>query len=212
MKKIFLVVLLLPISIFAYENEYFSMDIDDSYNEVQIKDNVYSWTNKNTSDIPNIVVSIFENKNDNLQSIKDYTTNDLNNYKTSLENKYNSELSEYNIQITIKNLTKKKINNYISLYYEAYSNTKDYYGFDIYQYSYTFTTNNYITTVTYTNTENKNELEELISTFKIKDTLVKEKSFFEYKKNKVLVILLFIGIVIIIVFNLLFRKHIKKSH
>lgn len=211
MKKIFLAVFLfIPITVLAYENEYFSIDINDEYNEAIINDNVYTWTNKTTNDIPNIVITISNNNKNKLQNIKDYTSKDIDNYKLSLENKYNNELSKYNINTSITTIKKKNINNIPSIYYETYYNTLDYYGYDIYQYNYTFTTNNYITSITYTTNKNENKLESFINTFKIKDSIIKDKSFFEYKKNKILILLLSIGLLILLIFELLLRKT-KKS-
>ena len=116
MKKIFLAVFLfIPITALAYENEYFSIDINDEYNEVIINDNVYTWTNKTTNDIPNIVITISNNNKNKLQNIKDYTSKDIDNYKLSFANKYNNELTKYNINTSKTTIKKKNINNIPSI-------------------------------------------------------------------------------------------------
>ena len=129
MKKIiFILFLFLPSIVFAYENEYFKVDIDDTYNEVSINNTTYIWTSKETNDLPIITINISNNDKQNLHNYKEYNEKDIDNYKQALKNEFNKELSKYDIQTNINTINKITINNLPSIYYEAFSNTKDIYG------------------------------------------------------------------------------------
>ncbi len=207
MKKIiFIVFLFLPSIVFAYENEYFKVDIDDTYNEVSINNTTYIWTSKETNDLPIITINISNNDKQNLHNYKEYNEKDIDNYKQALKNEFNKELSKYDIQTNINTINKKTINNLPSIYYEAFSNTKDIYGYDIYQYNYSFTTSNYISSITYSSDKKSNELEQIIKSFEIKDTAIESKTFFEDKNNIILISGISIGILLFIISELIKKR------
>lgn len=207
MKKIiFIVFLFLPSIVFAYENEYFKVDIDDTYNEVSINNTTYIWTSKETNDLPIITINMSNNDKQNLHNYKEYNEKDIDNYKQALKNEFNKELSKYDIQTNINTINKKTINNLPSIYYEAFSNTKDIYGYDIYQYNYSFTTSNYISSITYSSDKKSNELEQIIKSFEIKDTAIESKTFFEDKNNIILISGISIGILLFIISELIKKR------
>lgn len=207
MKKIiFIVFLFLPSIVFAYENEYFKVNIDDTYNEVSINNTTYIWTSKETNDLPIITINISNNDKQNLHNYKEYNEKDIDNYKQALKNEFNKELSKYDIQTNINTINKKTINNLPSIYYEAFSNTKDIYGYDIYQYNYSFTTSNYISSITYSSDKKSNELEQIIKSFEIKDTAIESKTFFEDKNNIILISGISIGILLFIISELIKKR------
>lgn len=207
MKKIiFIVFLFLPSIVFAYENEYFKVDIDDTYNEVSINNTTYIWTSKETNDLPIITINISNNDKQNLHNYKEYNEKDIDNYKQALKNEFNKELSKYDIQTSINTIKKVTINNLPSIYYEAFSNTKDVYGYDIYQYNYSFTTSNYISSITYSSDKKSNELEQIIKSFEIKDTAIESKTFFEDKNNIIFISGISIGILLFIISEFIKKK------
>lgn len=207
MKKIiFILFLFLPSIVFAYENEYFKADIDDTYNEVSINNTTYIWTSKETNDLPIITINISNNDKQNLHNYKEYNEKDIDNYKQALKNEFNKELSKYDIQTNINTINKITINNLPSIYYEAFSNTKDIYGYDIYQYNYSFTTSNYISSITYSSDKKSNELEQIIKSFEIKDTAIESKTFFEDKNNIIFISGISIGILLFIISELIKKR------
>ena len=205
-KIIFIVFLFLPSIVFAYENEYFKVDIDDTYNEVSINNTTYIWTSKETNDLPIITINISNNDKQNLHNYKEYNEKDIDNYKQALKNEFNKELSKYDIQTNINTINKITINNLPSIYYEAFSNTKDIYGYDIYQYNYSFTTSNYISSITYSSDKKSNELEQIIKSFEIKDTAIESKTFFEDKNNIIFISGISIGILLFIISELIKKR------
>lgn len=207
MKKIiFILFLLLPSIVFAYENEYFKIDIDDTYNEVSVNNTTYIWTSKETNDLPIITINISNNERQNLHNYKEYNEKDIENYKQALKNEFNKELNKYDIQTNINTIKKVTINNLPSIYYEAFSDTKDIYGYDIYQYNYSFTTSNYISSITYSSDKKSNELEQIIKSFEIKDTAIESKTFFEDKNNIIFISGISIGILLFIISELIKKR------
>lgn len=207
MKKIiFILFLFLPSIVFAYENEYFKIDIDDTYNEVSVNNTTYIWTSKETNDLPIITINISNNERQNLHNYKEYNEKDIENYKQALKNEFNKELNKYDIQTNINTIKKVTINNLPSIYYEAFSDTKDIYGYDIYQYNYSFTTSNYISSITYSSDKKSNELEQIIKSFEIKDTAIESKTFFEDKNNIIFISGISIGILLFIISELIKKR------
>ena len=207
MKKIiFILFLFLPSIVSAYENKYFKIDIDDTYNEVSVNNTTYIWTSKETSDLPIITISISNNEQQNLHNYKEYNEKDIENYKQALKNEFNKDLSKYDIQTNINTIKKVTVNDLPSIYYEAFSDTKDIYGYDIYQYNYSFTTSNYISSITYSSDKESNELEQIIKSFEIKDTAIKSKGFFENKNNIIFVSGISIGILLFIISEFIKKK------
>lgn len=212
MKRIItlLMLLLMPNLILAYEDKYFSIDIPDSYKEEIINENKteYIWELKNNNK-QNIVITIIDNPSTNKQIISKYTEKDLKEYKKTITNTLNKETKEYNVNVDIKDFKKEKINNFNSITYETKWNSKSSLGYDLYQYSYVFTTNNHIITLIYSSDKEKdNEFDSVLSTFKIKEKEILDTSFFSNEKNQIIVVGLsaaFIGFIV----SLLTRKKTK---
>lgn len=172
MKKIFFLFILILFSIvnvYAFENEYFKIDIPDNY-DIETNDSesrIYKWNNE--SDYLIITVDL----NDNKYFIKDYTDNDILNQKKYLEDNINSALEDYKVNIIVSNIFKTKIKEEYTLQYDLYWPTKEITGEDTYQRGNVFTTGKYIITYLYSsNTEIKDDNEiylKTINSFEMKD-------------------------------------------
>lgn len=172
MKRIFVILISIFFSIInvcAFENEYFEIDIPNSY-VVETNDSenrIYKWNNKNDY----LIITV--DFNNNSYSIKDYSDNDILNQKKYLENNINSALEDYKVNINVSNIFKTKIKDEYSLQYDLYWPTKEITGEDTYQRGNIFTTGKYIITYLYSSdNEIKNDNEiylETINSFKILD-------------------------------------------
>lgn len=203
MKKIlFLVLLLIPLTVNGYENDYIKIDINENYEDVVIKDNTYTWSNKQNND--SIIISIENNSIKSKQDIKNFSEKDIKKYKTYIENTINDNLKEYNLKINVSEINKIKINEIDSLYYLTYWPTKESFGYDMYQNNYVFTTNKYITTITFITDEKNNSFEETLKTLSIKDSEIENNSFFKKKSNQIIIIVtscFIIGYIIPLIFR-----------
>lgn len=189
MKKLLLIpLLLLGISnVKAYENEYFKIDIPDTFKEEIAENGTYKWVNNND----NIVITVSENKKDNKYNIENYTEENITEYEKYLEDEINKQLEEYKIKVDVKNIKKETYKNMQTVNYDVVWPTKESTGYDIYQKGYAFTTENYIYVYTYssdselTNNENyKNTLNSL----EILDKEIEDNSFLKNKWKFALVI------------------------
>lgn len=189
MKKLLLIpLLLLSISnVKAYENEYFKIDIPDTFKEEIAENGTYKWVNNND----NIVITVSENKKDNKYNIENYTEENITEYEKYLEDEINKQLEEYKIKVDVKNIKKETYKNMQTVNYDVVWPTKESTGYDIYQKGYAFTTENYIYVYTYssdselTNNENyKNTLNSL----EILDKEIEDNSFLKNKWKFALVI------------------------
>ena len=167
MKKIFIVLLLIISfsNIYAYENDYFEINIPDEYKIDNSKDDVYKWNYNNN------YIAITINKNDKSNNISSYNDDDLEKEKNIMLEAYNDNLGLYNINATIENMTKEDINGNYSLLYDMYFPTSNSTGRDMYQKGMTITTKNYIFTLIYSSDKEIDDtyFSNLIKTFKIKD-------------------------------------------
>lgn len=205
MKQILLIITLLflsTINIKAYENEYFKIDIPDSYKEDINEDNTYKWENDNK------YISITINDNTELNyDIKSYTKEDIENQKTYIESKINETLKDYNLQVEVTNIEKVKLKNDIySLNYSIYWPSEEKTGYNMYQIGNVISSDNYIYTIIYNSDEeiNNEEYQNIINTFEIKDTNVKSKN-----NAKIIVMLLCLIAAFLGVFKTI--KNQKKS-
>lgn len=189
MKKLLLIpLLLLSISnVKAYENEYFKIDIPDTFKEEIAENGTYKWVNNND----NIVITVSENKKDNKYNIENYTEENITEYEKYLEDEINKQLEEYKIKVDVKNIKKETYKNMQTVNYDVVWPTKESTGYDMYQKGYAFTTENYIYVYTYssdselTNNENyKNTLNSL----EILDKEIEDNSFLKNKWKFALVI------------------------
>ena len=150
MKKIFLLMLFFfgINNVYAYETNYFSIDIPEEYHIVTDINGIYKWENKDK------YISITVSNNTNNYSVKNYTQNDLDNQKKYIEDKINNNLNEYDTKVTVTKINKSILkDNLYSLSYTIYWPTKEHTGYDIYQYGNVISTDNYMYTIVY-NTDN----------------------------------------------------------
>lgn len=172
MRKIifmFIVVLISITNVYAFENEYFKIDIPNEYKmETNDSDNrIYKWTD----DSDYIVITV--DNNDNKYSVKDYTEIDITNQKKYLEENINTALEEYDVDVSVPKIFKNEIGNYSSLQYDLYWPTKEITGNDTYQRGNVFTTGKYIITYLYSSESEIKDDNEIynntINSFKILD-------------------------------------------
>lgn len=175
MKKILVLLFLLICSISkinAYENEYFNIDIPDDFKLIQSDNNIYKWSKDND------YIAVTINNNESNYNIKKYSETDINNFKTHLQDSFNTQLKDYNIIVDVNNINKIELNDTSVLSYNIYWPTKDIIKYDMYQKGLTYTTKNYIISIIY-NSENEINDDNIIYTniknnFSIKDEYFKE--------------------------------------
>lgn len=204
MKKILVVLLSIFCftKVYAYENNYFKIDIPDNYIEESSENNVYKWENKNNNH-ENIIITISKNTNHNIDN---YTDDDIVKYEEYIESEINDKLENYKFKVDVKNVRKEKINEINSLIYETYWPTKDLVGYDTYQKGYSFTTNNYIYVCTFTSDKAISNDESIIKSFKLLD---KNISKYNPGYKEVIIASLIFGIFFVIIALIKKRKSKK---
>lgn len=202
MKKIFTILILFigMLNVSALENEYFKVNIPDTYKEEINEKKLYKWTKDNN------YITITIDDNTNKYDILRYTDDDMKKYEKHIENSINEQLKEYNIKVDVKNVKKDKINNRNCIVYDTVWPTKESTGYDTYQKGYTFTTNNYIIMLTYSSdtelTDNE-ELNNIIDSFTILDS---EIVYSTESKYKIMIILAVIAGIIGYIVSAIFKK------
>lgn len=202
MKKLFTILILFigMLNVGALENEYFKVDIPDTYKEEINEKSLYKWTKDNN------YITITIDNNTNKYDILRYTEDDMKKYEEHIENSINEQLKEYNIKVDVKNVKKDKINNRNCIVYDTVWPTKESTGYDTYQKGYTFTTNNYIIMLTYSSdtelTDNE-ELNNIINSFTILDS---EIVYSTESKYKIMIILAVIAGIIGYIVSAIFKK------
>lgn len=202
MKKIFIILILFigVLNVNALENEYFKVDIPNTYKEEINEKTLYKWTKDNN------YITITIDNNTNKYDILRYTDDDIKKYEEHIENSINEELKEYNIKVDVKNVKKDKINNRNCIVYDTVWPTKESTGYDTYQKGYTFTTNNYIIMFTYssdTELSDNEELNNIINSFTILDS---EIVYSTESKYKIMIILAVIAGIIGYIVSAIFKK------
>lgn len=202
MKKLFTILILFigMLNVSALENEYFKVNIPDTYKEEINEKKLYKWTKDNN------YITITIDDNTNKYDILRYTDDDMKKYEKHIENSINEQLKEYNIKVDVKNVKKDKINNRNCIVYDTVWPTKESTGYDTYQKGYTFTTNNYIIMLTYSSdtelTDNE-ELNNIINSFTILDS---EIVYSTESKYKIMIILAVIAGIIGYIVSAIFKK------
>lgn len=200
MKKILLIIclLLFPNIICAYENDYFDIEIPENYKDLVEKDDIYKWSSNNENEIPNITVTVVKNSSTEKQNVEKFTDSDLEEYKKTIESTINSSLEEYDLTVTVSELEKTELKRYTALTYTALWPTNESFGYDMYQKSYVITTENYITTLIYTTTneedQNSEEIKKVLDSFIVNDKDIIEKGFFANKRNQIIVVGIIAGV------------------
>lgn len=178
MKKIFiLIIFLLGITnIKAYENDYFKIDIPETYKINEDDKKEYKWENENN------FIAITVTDNTKLKyNIEKYTETDINNQKKYIENNINKQLEEYDIKVSVTDIKKAKINDDTVLNYHIYWPSKDLTGYETYQIGNIYTTKNYLITILYSSDkkiEDDSEYYNIIKSVSIKDDKIKEVNYY----------------------------------
>ena len=191
MKKIILIVILLfiTINVKAYENNIFSINVDEKYKLTLENKNAYRWTKDNNY----IAISISDNSKLKYD-VKNYTDEDIENQKKYFEEGINNGISKYNITATINEVKKLNNNENYYLEYDIYYPSKKNIGYDMYQKGRMYTTNKYIVTIIYSSDkslEKNNEYENILNSLTIfdKNEVVKRND------NLIIYFLIIIGVV-----------------
>ncbi len=197
MKKIFTIFLMFIFlyNVSAYENDYFKMDVPNNFKEVKLNESgIYKWENGNE----NIVITLSKNNLENKYDIEYYTEDDLEKYRTEIEKGINEQIKQYNITVKVSNVKKEKLNGVNTISYETFWPTKESIGNDIYQKGHSFTSNNYVYVYTFTSdkriTDDNTNYYDSLNSFKMLDSSIEKKGFFDAEWKKILVTSLVFGI------------------
>lgn len=206
MKKILLVLLLIITSIkpiYAYENEYFTIDIPKNYKLTMNENNIYKWENKDKY----ISITIADNTKTKY-NVGSYTDKDIENQKEYIETNINKSLEDYNIKVDVTNIEKIQLNNTYSLNYTIFWPTKQLTGHDSFQVGNVISSEKYMTTIIYNcNDEiDQEEYNKIINSFKINDSLTKPVSKIPISFILIILISSFLAI-----FNSIRRKKKNKT-
>ena len=195
MKKILLIFLCLLVftKVYAYENKYFSIDIDKSFKEKTIEDKKYIFSHDNE------YISITINDNTNNYEVNKFTEEDINKQKEYLTQNYKDKFKKYTKKISITNieLITTETNDYLE--YDVYLESKSSIGYNIYQRSRMYTSKNYVYSVLY-NSDKEIKNNKYLDTFKIKDDYLRKPNILIYT------ILLVVMLAIILLLDYLFHK------
>lgn len=204
MKKFLLFTLLLSfgISVKAYENRYFKVDIKDDFKQTINQTNMYKWENGNDY----LAITISDNTHLKY-NVETFSDEDLKDQKAYLEEGINKGLEKYNIKTEVSNLVKVKNDNNTYLEYDVFYPSKKTTGYDTYQKGRMYTTSNYITTVIYNSDkeitlENKN-YKNIIDSFEIID---KEISSEINNTGKIIISIFVIGTIIGVIISFITNK------
>ena len=195
MKKVLVIFicLLLFSKVYAYENKYFSIDINDSFKKQTIEDKKYIFSHDNE------YISITINNNTNYYDVKNFTEEDINKQKEYLEKEYKDKFKKYTNNISITNVELKSTDTSNYLEYDIYLETKKTIGYNIYQRSRMYTSKNFVYSILY-NSDKKITNNELLNTFKIKDDYLKKPNLWIYAS------LLIVMLIIILLLDYVFHK------
>ena len=206
MKKILLVLLLIITSIkpiYAYENEYFTIDIPKNYKLTMNENNIYKWESKDKY----ISITIADNTKTKY-NVGSYTDKDIENQKEYIETNINKSLESYNIKVDVTNIEKIQLNNTYSLNYTIFWPTKQLTGHDSFKVGNVISSEKYMTTIIYNcNDEiDQEEYNKIINSFKINDSLTKPVS-----KTPMSFILIILIASFLAIFNSIRRKKKNKT-
>ena len=203
MKKLFLLLLVFCsfITVKAYENDYFKIDIPDGYTISKEGPNAYKWDKGNGY----IAVSLADNSKSKY-NIKYFSEEDINKQKYYIEDNINEKIKEYNVKASVTSIEKKNDDDLYYLEYVLYLPSKKAIGYDIYQKGRIYTLNNYLITVIYnTDKEIKDEdYKPLVNSFKINDTPI------DTRIKNIIIIIVVTGVVLGIIGYFVDLK--KKKH
>ena len=196
MKKMLFILLLfifLP-TIYSYENDIFSVDIPNDYNE-KIDNNIYTWSKEN--DYINITI----NDNINDYDVRKFSQSDIDKQKEYIINNYEEKLSNYKVipTITNMNLINEKNNSYLE--YDLLFESKNIIGHNIYQKCRFYTSKNYVYLITLNSeSEISNDEINILNSFKVKDDYLVTVDY------KLYISLFVIFCILILLFNYYINK------
>ena len=203
MKKVLLLIMILSsfITIKAYENDYFSLDIPDGYKISKEENGTYKWDYNNNY----IAISLNDNTQ-NKYNIKYFSQEEIDKQKYYIEDMINEKLSSYNIKATVTSIERKNIDDLYFLEYNLYLPSKASTGYDTHQRGRIYSLNKYLITIIY-NTDKEiaeDEYSSLINTFKIKDISI------DTRIKNIIIIAIVLGVVLGIIGYFVSSK--KKKH
>lgn len=195
MKKalLFIISLIIFTKVYAFENDYFQIKIDESFKEQTINNTHYLFTKDNEY----YSITIDENIND--YDISKFTEEDILKQKKYLENKYSNSFSKYSDNVSITNIELKSNKTIYYLEYDIYFNTKEKIGYNIYQKCRMFTSNNYVYSILYNSPKE-------ITDNKVLDSFIIKDSYLKKVNPKVYTILLVVMLIMVLLFDFLLHK------
>ena len=198
MKKIILIITLLLTftKVYAYENEYFSIDMNESFKQQETKDRIYIFSKGNE------YVSITIDNNKDKYDVSKFTEEDIKKQKEYLETKYKETFKDYtnNIQVTNMELVKSNTKDYLE--YDFYFETKSSIGYNIYQRCRMYTTDNYVYSIVH-NSDKEITNNDYLNTFKIKDSYLRKINIWVYA----IMLIIILAIIILIDYLLHKKRH-----
>lgn len=206
MKKIILLLLcVLSIGyVKAYENEYFQIEIPDGYKEEKLEGNAFKWKKDNKY----IAVTIADNT-ENQYNVKYFTSLTIQQQKEYLENSLNKGLSEYDVKVSIADIKKEHDKNNYYLEYTIVFPSTEKTGHNIYQKGRMYTTEHYITSITYssdTGSDLNDEYNTIVNSFQILDTLITYSSI---DPKAYLAAMIILGVIFGVIYYLVSTKKRK---
>ncbi len=190
MKKliVFLLSLFLLTNVYAYENDYFSIDIPDGFNE-NINENNFLFSKDKE------LISVIVTKNKDNYDINKFKEEDIEKQKEYIINKYKEEVQVLPIINSMQIIYQDKLNY---LQYDLIIETNKSIGHDMHIINRMYTTDNYVYLISY-----KSDKEITQDNIKVLDSIIIKDSYLRNINVYVyLGLLLFVIIVFIFLFNI----------
>ncbi len=210
MKKALIIFLLLLSfnKVYAYENEYFKLDIPEDFKEEKINSYTYKWiSTKNSHEY--LIITISNNNGTNKHNVKDYNSDDIKNYEEYMETEINNQLKDYNLKVDVTNVKKEKVNNLDSITYDVFWPTKESISYDTYQKGYSFTTDKYVYIYTFTSdkkiTNENASFKKTLESLELLDIKIEKTGFLSKKWQQILLVSMIAGVLGAII-SLTFRR------
>ena len=159
------VAILLPVTVYAMDNEYFTLTVPESYKEEQ-KDELYLYTKDD--EIHNFAIAVSEHPG-NMGSIKKITDEEIQKYEDARLEEY---ASGYGDSVTVLKRGPSKFSEYDAILFLVKRNDINYY-----QSMYMFWSDHYLYNICITADKEdffySEEYKSIVNSFKIKDTMAK---------------------------------------
>lgn len=181
-------------NVYAYENNYFSIELDPSFKEKNIEDKKYIFSSNNDY----ISITITNNKDN--YDVSKFNENDIQKQKEYLEKEYKNKFSN---KAHITNIELKNNDTIYYLEYDLFYESKDQIGYNIYQRCRMYTTNNYVYSILY-NSDKEITNNDYLDSFKIKDSYLRRINTTLY------IILSIIMLILLLLINYRINKKRRK--